>query len=320
MIEWGHEYLRSLSGEISLEHNKRVEEGKDVNELIELVDVIIPYFINHNEEPEAVDLLMEVEQLSKLPRECTSSNYDRVCRYLLSCASYAADPEEMTKAYTTAFQIYLANKKYPEALRVAQKLGDNELVQETMNACQDKVTLQQLAFMLGRHRTPYETSVEELARIISNQNLSQHFVSLGRDLDVAEPKHPEAIFKTNLEERKAQIDSAKANLAMTYANGFINAGFGKDLLMNAGGAASGNEEWIYKNKENGQLAAAASLGLVLLWDIDEGLSQIDKYMDVESEHIQAGAFMAMGIVNSGIKNECDPVMAILQEKLETANR
>jgi 26S proteasome regulatory subunit N1 len=32
------------------------------------------------------------------------------------------------------------------------------------------------------------------------------------------------------------------------------------------------ESWIYKNKEGGMTAAAASLGMVLLWDIDEGLA------------------------------------------------
>jgi 26S proteasome regulatory subunit N1 len=54
-------------------------------------------------------------------------------------------------------------------------------------------------------------------------------------------------------------------------------------------------------------AAAASLGLLLLWDIDEGLSQIDKYMEATDDYIVAGSYMAMGIINCGIKNECDPV-------------
>ena len=65
---------------------------------------------------------------------------------------------------------------------------------------------------------------------------------------------------------------------MTYANAFVNAAFGKDLLM-TGANNQGTENWIYKNKEGGMMAAAASLGLLLLWDIDEGLSQIDKYTE-----------------------------------------
>lgn len=106
-----------------------------------------------------------------------------------------------------------------------------------------------------------------------------------------EPKHPDQIFKTHLEERKnnlaQHIDSAKQNLASTYANAFVNAGFGKDLLMTLaqGTDAASSEHWIYKNKEQGMMAAAASLGMVLLWDIDEGLSQIDKYLEAKDDYI-----------------------------------
>jgi 26S proteasome regulatory subunit N1 len=57
--------------------------------------------------------------------------------------------------------------------------------------------------------------------------------------------------------------------------------------------------------------------MILLWDIEEGLSQIDKYMDRKENTIVAGAFMALGLVNSGITNECDPVQAILVDKLES---
>jgi 26S proteasome regulatory subunit N1 len=60
--------------------------------------------------------------------------------------------------------------------------------------------------MLGRQRNPYDSGDEELQRIISNEKLSEHFKALARDLDVLEPKHPEAIFKSHLEERKANVN------------------------------------------------------------------------------------------------------------------
>ena len=132
-----------------------------------------------------------------------------------------------------------------------------------------------------------------------------------------EPKHPNAIFKSHLEDRRFQndsIDSAKKNRALTYVNAFVNAAYGKDLLILA---QENNEDWVFKCKDDGQTAAAASLGMLLLWDIDEGLAQIDKYMERRENHIVAGSFMALGLVNSGVTNEVDPVQAILIEKLET---
>jgi 26S proteasome regulatory subunit N1 len=63
----------------------------------------------------------------------------------------------------------------------------------------------------------------------------------------------------------------------------------------------------------GMMSATASLGLILLWDVDAGLSQIDKYLYATEDFIKAGALLACGIVNCGVKNECDPALAILSE-------
>ena len=126
-------------------------------------------------------------------------------------------------------------------------------------------------------------------------------------MDVVEPKHPDSIYKTHLEDRRLQtseIDSAKKNLALTYVNAFVNAAFGKDLLITNN---DNNEDWVFKVKDDGQTAAAASLGLILLWDIDEGFAQIDKYLDRSENHIVQGGFMALGLVNSGVVNEQEAV-------------
>lgn len=57
--------------------------------------------------------------------------------------------------------------------------------------------------------------------------------------------------------------------------------------------------------------------MLLLWDMDEGSAQIDKYMERSEDHIVAGSFMALGMVNSGITAETDHVQAILIDKLNS---
>lgn len=128
LLEWGHEYLRSLAGEIGQVYNKRIEEGQDVTDLLFLVDIIIPHFMKNHEEPEAVDLLMEVESLERVINFTNDSNFERVCNYLLSCSYYAADAEEMKNAFNTAYKIYKKHSKYPQALRVAQRMNDKALI------------------------------------------------------------------------------------------------------------------------------------------------------------------------------------------------
>ena len=116
---WGREYLRTLAGHIGIQYDKNVADSKSNDDLFKLVDLIVPNFIDHNEEPEAVDLMMETESLGKLNAFCNEHNFDRVCNYLCACSQYAADTEEMSMSYRTAFTIYKSQRKYCDALRVA---------------------------------------------------------------------------------------------------------------------------------------------------------------------------------------------------------
>lgn len=50
--------------------------------------------------------------------------------------------------------------------------------------------------------------------------------------------------------------------------------------------------------------------MILLWDVDSGLAQIDKYFHSNDNHVIAGALLGVGIVNSSIKNDCDPVSCL----------
>uniref|UniRef100_A0A7N2LNB1 Uncharacterized protein n=1 Tax=Quercus lobata TaxID=97700 RepID=A0A7N2LNB1_QUELO len=80
---------------------------------------------------------------------------------------------------------------------------------------------------------------------------------------------------------------------------------------NSSSGSSAN--WLFNNKEHVKSSAAASLGMILLWDFDSGLAQMDKYFHASDSHVNAGALLGVGIVNCGcgIKNDCDPVSLTL---------
>ena len=48
MASWGHEYIRSLSGEIGEEYHARREKGEEVDDLLGLVAQIVPFHMTHN--------------------------------------------------------------------------------------------------------------------------------------------------------------------------------------------------------------------------------------------------------------------------------
>ena len=315
---WGHEYVRALSGEISEEYNKRTievlaEDETDVDDLMTLVDDIIPFQMKHNAEAEAVDLLMEVQQLGKLinPESpvVDERNYERVCLYLLRCTDFITDPDDLSNLLTTAYSIYKSQKKYTDALRVALKMDENEKIAELFGEETDapEISKKQMAFILARCRSSFTMEDEQLNEIIGNVGLSERFLAVARDMGVLEPKTPEDIYKTHLLEggmasrglrntTAAPADSARANLASSFVNCFVNAGCCKDKLMTEEGS-----NWVFKNKDHGMMSAAASLGMVLLWNVDEGLNQIDKFFHNTEDYIKAGACLAVGIVSSGVR-------------------
>jgi 26S proteasome regulatory subunit N1 len=100
---WGHEFVRSLAGEIGQEYNQRVVDGADpetdepFQDLLKMVYVIAPFHLTHNAEAEAVDLLIEVQRLKFLLTldSIDENNYQRICLYLVKTAAYMSDPDDL---------------------------------------------------------------------------------------------------------------------------------------------------------------------------------------------------------------------------------
>jgi 26S proteasome regulatory subunit N1 len=326
---WGHEYVRFLSGEIAEEYNKRlienVEENEVMDDLMYLVDDIVPFQMSHNAEAEAVDLLMEVQQLKKLVDCCVvdEGNFERVCLYLLRCADFTSDPDDTLEIFNTAYTLYKIQGRLTDALRVALKIDDSSKVEELFSdeVGATETMKQQMSFILGCHRSNFECEDDDLNELIGNVKLSEYFVSVAKDLNVADPKSPEDIYKSHLASSfsrggraAAVVDSARENLASSFVNGLVNAGFCTDKLMTVE-----NSQWVYKNKDHGMISAAASLGLVLLWNVEGGLNEIDKFFHNSDENIRAGGCLAIGIVSSGIRNEADPALALLADNIESSS-
>ena len=89
---WGHEYVRHLALEIGSEYAKRQERNEDktqeekeadVKDLVELSLSLVPFFLKHNAEADAVDLLYEVENIEKLPAFLDENTFSRVCLYMV---------------------------------------------------------------------------------------------------------------------------------------------------------------------------------------------------------------------------------------------
>ncbi|KAH9497340.1 26S proteasome non-ATPase regulatory subunit 2 [Dermatophagoides farinae] len=286
---WGHEYVRHISGEIATEFQSTAELDDDYKaKLLNLVEEIIPYNMRHNAEAEACDLLIEIERLDLLDKYIDNEDLcQKVCLYLRSVVPFVPDPDN-TNLLKTIMSIFLKYDKLTEAIRVAMQLQDIEAIQEIFDKAEKDPSIQkQIAYMIGRQQIILEIENSDLLDISSNSHLNTHFLTLARELDIMEPKTPDDIYKSHLEAPNrlysTSVDSARYNLASSF------------------------------NKDLGMFSATGSLGLILLWDVDGGLAQIDKYLYSKEDNIKAGALLACGIVNSGVRNDCDPALALLAD-------
>nr|XP_012234426.1 PREDICTED: 26S proteasome non-ATPase regulatory subunit 2-like [Linepithema humile] len=322
--EWGHEYVRQLEAEIVDEWtNVPIKEEQEIRKrLTPLIKSIISFDMKHNAEIQACDLCLEIDELNFLAEHLDSTNFTRVCHYLISCAAYSEDTERK-QILEFATEQYLKFNEYTRAILVALQLANSELVFKCFTACSDSLMRNQLAFILARLqdqplRMDYHgNDAKDIETILSNGHINTHFQILARELDILEPKLPEDIYKSWLMNapRQMEHDSARANLAASFVSGFVHAGFGQDKLM-----ADTSDCWVYKNKDHGMLSATASLGLIHMWDVDGGLVPIDKYLYTSEDYVKSGALLAIGLVNCGIRNECDPALALLSEYVSSSSQ
>ncbi|SCU86878.1 LAME_0D07998g1_1 [Lachancea meyersii CBS 8951] len=331
IASWGHEYVRHLALEIGDVYNEQVEkEAGDSSEqspepssagfrpavevskesLVQLSLEIVPYFLKHNGEADAVDLLLEIESIDKLPQFIDENTFQRVCQYMIACVPLLPPPDDVF-FLQTAYSIYLSELQLTEALALAIRLDDESLIRAVFDATSDQVVHKQLAYILSAQKSSFE--YEGVQDIIGNTKLSEHFLFLAKELNLTVPKVPEDIYKSHLDNSSkgvfagSGLDSAQQNLAASFVNGFLNLGYSSDKLI------VGDDNWVYKTKGDGMTSTVASIGSIYQWNLD-GLQQLDKYLYVEEPEVKAGALLGIGISACGVHDsEVEPAMLLLQD-------
>ncbi|KAK1721147.1 proteasome/cyclosome [Colletotrichum lupini] len=323
---WGHEYTRHLALEIGEVYGKRINADEPTKDLVDLALILIPLFLQSNAEADAVDLMSELEIIDQIPNHLDKDTYGRVCLYMVSMVNLLTYPDNEL-FLKTAHDIYLTYKEYALAMTLAIRLNDVELIKADFEKAEDPALKKQLAFLIARQRIVLDLPAEDadsqaVVECLSNLKLSDHFKSLGKELNILDPKTTEDIYKSHLESSRVagmtNLDSARHNLAAAFVNAFVNAGFGNDKMMLV---EQDKESWVWKTKGDGMMSTVASLGTLLLWDVEAGLDKIDKYTYAAEPEILAGSMLAIGIMNSGARVDSEPALALLgdEDKLHHKN-
>lgn len=101
---WGHEYVRHLAAELGEEYNS--EFAGEINDEIKqepdasmedddesrtytdeqlkgLAGELVDFFLKHNAEADAVDLVLELEHVQSLVEKVDDKTWPRVCQYMV---------------------------------------------------------------------------------------------------------------------------------------------------------------------------------------------------------------------------------------------
>lgn len=318
-VNWGHEYVRHLALEIGDATQQSFEEGKSEfseAELNSIVLKIVPFFLKHNQEADAIDLLLETGEINELPQFVDKDIYSRVCLYLVSCVPLLPPPDDL-EFLQTAFSIYLEHGELTQALALAIRIDDEELIGSVFNATNDLTIKKQLALILSKQNSAFKN--EQVQDLIWNSNLSEKYHYLVKELNLLEPKVPEDVYKSHLESSSfrhssSKFDTAKQNLATSFVNSFLNLGYGNDKLL-----SQDDDKWIYKTKGSGMLSTTATIGSIHQWDID-ALQHLDKYLYANEDEIKGGALVGMGLIGSGVHDEVEPLLLLLQDYVTNDNK
>lgn len=117
---WGHEYVRHLAAELGEEYTLReqgdVKPAPSATESVgEQVEAVLPgtiedlhslarqcavFLLGHNAEPDAVDLLEELEIVDQITELVDENTFNRVCqymiRYVLGSTTYLQESPELS--------------------------------------------------------------------------------------------------------------------------------------------------------------------------------------------------------------------------------
>lgn len=105
---WGHEYVRHLAAELGEEFTLREDEDEEtpaptdkdateksvvklpgtIDDLRVLGKQCAVFLLGHNAEPDAVDLLEELEIVDEIAELVDENTFGRVCQYMIRCVCF----------------------------------------------------------------------------------------------------------------------------------------------------------------------------------------------------------------------------------------
>ncbi|KAL0218515.1 hypothetical protein P9112_004168 [Eukaryota sp. TZLM1-RC] len=281
----------------------------------------IRQLLQEHSQIEAADVALETKEFDLLFNNVDDSSLPMLIQYITTAAQYFI-PTETVDILRYVARVQLRKNMVADALLTALSINDEELAKEVISHAQtDSGTSLQVSWILDRcgcfSLVPPSSYTPD--------SIFDLFMDSVKSLEMQEPKDTESIYKSRLSESMylsstratsstagRRVDSAAVNLANTYTNAFVHAGYGQDSVYTDTNAYI---NWTSRQKARGVTAAAAGLGLVHLFQPNEGANVIDPILNSSDPQAIAGGLLGIAICHSSFPDEGDVVVALLEDGL-----
>ncbi|KAL0225399.1 hypothetical protein RCL1_003311 [Eukaryota sp. TZLM3-RCL] len=272
---------------------------------------------------EAADAALESKNFDDLFKNVDPSSIAMVVNYVISAAEYYI-PSETVEILRRVFEVQLEHLPPSDALITALHINALDLAQRAIEkavSSSDPAHLLQVSWILQRSG---HYSLIPPSSSFSPHQIHEYFMEAVNRLELLDPKEPDSIYKSRLSESMyttstratdrtgRRVDSAVINLANTYTNAFVHAGYGKDAIYKD---TRDYLQWVSRHKTRGVTSAAAGLGLVNLWNPEEGMNLLDAVLGSTDPLAVAGGYLGIGVVNAGSPPTEDLPLHLLMDGL-----
>ncbi|RWS10820.1 26S proteasome non-ATPase regulatory subunit 2-like protein [Dinothrombium tinctorium] len=293
---WGHEYVTHLVRDVIAIFKERKKLDKDA---LKISKDVLKYLISQNAVSEAVDFVIEINQIHLL--EHFVENEDTaaaVCNYLKQIAIYTQNDETLL-TLNAAFKLYKKFNNHIEALLLSLKVKDTNTAKQLLLAVEERAMQKQLVCLAAKHQLNIDgIEDEELLELLTNEFKRKVLMEAAKILEISKPKNPfEVIEKKRCEANLLRNLKKSRNsdlLEWSIINGFLNCAFASDTLF---ASIEFEEALKLTNDRNNYISIIASLGLIYRWHTDKGTNEIEKYLNSKDCKQKCGAILALCVMN-----------------------
>ncbi|WUR02428.1 proteasome subunit RPN1 (RPN1) [Vairimorpha necatrix] len=307
--EWGHLYVKKLIGVIV----KKKLDNEDIKDATEVSNSCIEFFFKNNLEFDAIDFLLEIENIGIIYKFVEKHNYKRIILYLQEMSFFY-------ELYEILNKIYLKMEDYSRYIINIIDNGYYDDAIDFIEKCQDKKVKKQLLYILARCNIFYETKDLEEKSILMNNHIKGHYRNVIKVYELDSENTKSSTFRKLRYEKEIKGLQQNSFNPITVCNGFINLGYGQDNIFfpREGNAIPGIDHQAILSSDIPELITIiGSVGCIEFWNPN-------KVMEILQEHIfgdlsikRTGALLALSLSSSMIHDENKTILSFLTSNLES---